>query len=114
MRREPVDDQRQHEDADQGQHILSDRRSSRLDHRRPIGDAERAVAEQQPADGARDGRDGGEDQDPSAEYLADAGLLRVDPPPFDLRFRSEEHTSELLSLMSTSDAVSLLKKKKEK
>src|SRR3546814_2244571 len=31
-------------------------------------------------------RDGGEDQDPSAEYLADAGLLRVDPPPFDLRF----------------------------
>src|SRR3546814_14952448 len=60
--------------------------SGRPDHRRPRGDAERAVAEQQPADGARDGRDGGEDQDPSAEYLADAGLLRVDPPPFDLRF----------------------------
>src|SRR3546814_4454548 len=51
---------------------------------------------------------------PSPSFNTPAPMVRHEPPPPDTARRSEEHTSELQSLMRISYAVFCLKKKNKK
>src|SRR3546814_2887100 len=56
----------------------------------------------------------GSSREHAAWAMNDMGITAVIAPSFSDIFRSEEHTSELQSLMRTSYAVFCLKKKKKK
>src|SRR3546814_8147429 len=79
-------------------------------HRRRRAQAKRAIVQRQ-QDAAADDDGDGDGRKQRGEYPADAPHIEVGEAEPAFRQRSEEHTSELQSLMRISYAVFCLKKK---